>query len=218
VKRVVPGVVVALIGFSVGARLGGIDRRTPARFGVFDRAVEVSAGWVTLMVLALIALFVLAGLIATRSLGRELARVVSVRGNAEAGNVIRLLCFIAGYTIVGFGVLTLLHVNLGNLLVGGAITGVVVGIAAQQTLGNFAGLVLLFARPYVPGHRVKISSGAMGGPFEGVITGSGLMYTTIDPPDGLISMPNAGLLAAAIGPAPEPNAPEPNAPEPTAEY
>ena len=97
------------------------------------------------------ALFVLAGLIATRSFGRELARVVSVRGNAEAGNVIRLLCFIAGYTIVGFGVLTLLHVNLGNLLVGGAITGVVVGIAAQQTLGNFfAGLVLLFARPYVP--------------------------------------------------------------------
>jgi len=109
-------------------------------------------------------------------------------------------------------VLTLLRVNLGNLLVGGAITGVVVGIAAQQTLGNFfAGLVLLFARPYVPGHRVKISSGAMGGPFEGVITGSGLMYTTIDTPDGLISMPNAGLLAAAIGPAPEPNAPKPTA-------
>jgi len=81
-------------------------------------------------------------------------------------------------------VLTLLRVNLGNLLVGGAITGVVVGIAAQQTLGNFfAGLVLLFARPYVPGHRVKISSGAMGGPFEGVITGSGLMYTTIDTRD-----------------------------------
>lgn len=42
VKRAVPGVVVALIGFNVGAAWGGIDRRTPARFGVFDRAVEVS--------------------------------------------------------------------------------------------------------------------------------------------------------------------------------
>ncbi len=132
VKRAVPGVVVAVIGFSVGARLGGFDRRTPARFGVFDVAVEVSAGWVTLVVLALMAVFVLAGLMATRSLGRELARVVSVRGNVEAGNAIRLLCFIAGYAIVGFGVLTLLHVDLGNLLVGGAITGVVVGIAAQH--------------------------------------------------------------------------------------
>ena len=153
----------ALIGFTVGARLGGIDRRTPAHFGVFHSTVEVSAGWVTLLVLALIAVFVLSGLVATRSLGRELARVVTARGNAEAGNAIRLLGFIAGYTIVGFGVLTLLHVNLANLLVGGA----------------------------------------MGGPFQGVITGSGLMYTTIDTPDGLISMPNSGLLAAAIGPAPE---------------
>jgi len=203
-KRAVPGFAVALIGFTVGARLGGIDRRTPAHFGVFHSTVEVSAGWVTLLVLALIAVFVLSGLVATRSLGRELARVVTARGNAEAGNAIRLLGFIAGYTIVGFGVLTLLHVNLANLLVGGAITGVVVGIAAQQTLGNFfAGLVLLFARPYVPGQRVRITSGAMGGPFQGVITGSGLMYTTIDTHDGLISMPNSGLLAAAIGPAPE---------------
>ncbi|HEX4727772.1 MAG TPA: mechanosensitive ion channel family protein, partial [Jatrophihabitans sp.] len=103
------------------------------------------------------------------------------------------------------GLLSLLRVNLGNLLVGGAVTGVVIGIAAQQTLGNFfAGLVLLFARPYVPGQRVKIRTGAMGGPFEGVILGAGLMYTTIDTEEGVVSMPNAGLLAAAIGPSPEP--------------
>ena len=41
---------------------------------------------------------------------------------------------------------------IGNLLVGGAVTGMVLGIAAQQSLSNvFAGLVLLFARPYIPG-------------------------------------------------------------------
>jgi len=104
-------------------------------------------------------------------------------------------------------VLALLRVNLGNLLVGGAVTGVIVGIAAQQTLGNFfAGLVLLFARPYVPGQHVKIRSGALGGPFEGIITGSGLMYTTIDTEEGLVSLPNSGLLGAAVGPTviPEP--------------
>ena len=80
----------------------------------------------------------------------------------------------------------------------------VIGIAAQQTLGNFfAGLVLLFARPYVAGKRVTIRSGAMGGPFEGVIVGADLMYTTIDTADGLIKMPNAGVLGSAIGPTPE---------------
>jgi small-conductance mechanosensitive channel len=204
-KRAVPAVMVAMISFGAGERLGGIDRRTPARFGLLGKVLDVSGGWVTIVVLALTLLFLLSGLIATRSVGRELARVVSARGNVEAGNAIRLVCFIAGYAIVGLGVLALLRVNLGNLLVGGAVTGVVVGIAAQQTLGNFfAGLVLLFARPYVPGQRVTIRSGALGGPFEGVITGSGLMYTTIDTAEGLISMPNSGLLAAAIGPAPMP--------------
>ena len=64
--------------------------------------------------------------------------------------------------------------------------------------------MLFFARPYVPGQRVKIRSGSMGGPFIGVIVGAGMMYTLIDTDDeGLISMPNAGLMGAAVGPAPE---------------
>jgi hypothetical protein len=39
--------------------------------------------------------------------------------------------------------LSMLSVPVGHLLLGGAIAGVVLGIAAQQSLGNvFAGLVL----------------------------------------------------------------------------
>lgn len=204
-KRAVPAVVITMLSFAVGERLGGIGRRTPARFTMFGSSIDVSGGKVAVIVLALTLLFVVSGLIATRSIGHELARVASVRGNVEAGNALRLLCFIAGYGILGLGILALMQVNLSNLLVGGAVSGIVAGIAAQQTLGNFfAGLVLLIARPYVPGQRVVIRSGAMGGPFEGVITGSGLMYTTIDTANGIISMPNSGLLAAAIGPAQDP--------------
>jgi small-conductance mechanosensitive channel len=211
-KRAVPAVLTAIVLFGVGERLGAAERRSPARFDMFGNAVQISGSNITIVVLALTLLLVVSGLIATRSVGRELARVVSARGGVEAGNAIRLVCFIAGYAILGLGVLALLHVNLANLLVGGAVTGVVVGIAAQQTLGNFfAGLVLLFARPYVPGQRVKIRSGAFG-TVEGTITGSGLMYTTIDTSEGLISLPNSGLLAAAIGPAPRPVATEPDLP------
>jgi small-conductance mechanosensitive channel len=206
-KRAVPAVILAMVSFGVGDRLGGVDRRTEARFALFGRVGHLSGGNVTALIVALTLLFVLSGVISTRSIGRELARVLSARGSIEAGNAIRIVCFLTGYGIVGFGVLALLRVNLGNLLVGGAVTGVIVGIAAQQTLGNFfAGLVLLFARPYVPGQHVKIRSGALGGPFEGIITGSGLMYTTIDTEEGLVSLPNSGLLGAAVGPAviPEP--------------
>ena len=205
-KRAVPAVLTTMTLFGVGERLGAAARRNPARFNMFGNTLQISGSNLTIAVLALTLLLVISGLIATRSIGRELARVVSARGGVEAGNAIRLVCFMAGYAILGLGVLALLHVNLANLLVGGAVTGVVLGIAAQQTLGNFfAGLVLLFARPYVPGQQVKIRSGALG-TFEGTITGSGLMYTTIDTSEGLISLPNSGLLAAAIGPAPGPEA------------
>ena len=91
------------------------------------------------------------------------------------------------------------------------VTGVVIGIAAQQTLGNFfAGLVLMFARPFVVGQRVIIRSGAMGGPFEGVIAGIGIMYTSITTADALINLPNSGVLAAAVGSAPDDEAPDPD--------
>src|SRR5947209_12643555 len=48
------------------------------------------------------------------------------------------------------------------LAVGGAFTAVVVGLAAQQTLGNLiAGMVLLSARPFRVGERVRLQAGAV---------------------------------------------------------
>ena len=50
-----------------------------------------------------------------------------------------------------------------TLAVGGAVTAVVLGLAAQQTLGNlFAGLVLLSTRPFRVGDRVRLIGGALG--------------------------------------------------------
>lgn len=204
-KRAVPAVLLALAAFGFGDHLGGIDQTRPVRFSVLGNGVDLSKSQVSLVVFGFIIVFVLAGVVATRSIANELARVSEQRGGMSASSAVRLICRIVGYGTVGLGLLALLRVDLGNLLVGGAVTGVVVGIAAQQTLGNFfAGMVLLFARPYVPGQRVKIRTGAMGGPFEGVILAAGLIYTTIDTDEGVVSMPNSGLLAAAIGPTAEP--------------
>jgi hypothetical protein len=48
--------------------------------------------------------------------------------------------------------------DAGTLAVGGAFTAVVLGLAAQQTLGNlFAGLVLLSTRPFRVGERVRFT-------------------------------------------------------------
>ena len=58
----------------------------------------------------------------------------------------------------------------------------IVGLAAQQTLGNgFAGMVLLSARPFRVGERVRLQAGAVGGTVEGIVSSLGLLYTTLMP-------------------------------------
>lgn len=92
-----------------------------------------------------------------------------------------------------------------HLLLGGAVTGVIVGIAAQQSLGNvFAGLVLILSRPFDVGDVIAVRSGALGGQLEGRVVEMGLVYVTLDSDDVRIAVPNAAMLAAAVGPAPEP--------------
>ncbi len=204
-KRAIPAVVIALTTFILGNSLGGLGRTTPAVFSLFGQEVVVQPSYLKVIVIVLTIIFVLAGIVATRSVGNELARVVRSRSSASAASAIRLICFVLGYSTIGLAVLSLLSVDLRSLLIGGAVTGVVVGIAAQQTMANFfAGLVLLFARPYVAGERIRIRTGALGGPFDGVIITAGLMFTIVHTDEGPISLPNAGLLASAIGPVPPP--------------
>lgn len=153
------------------------------------------------------------GLIAVRSAANEVARIVGTRGGASAANVLRWVITLGGYLIVVIEVLTLLGVPLDRLLLSGAITGVVVGIAAQQSLGNaFAGLVLLFSRPFVVGEYITLRSGSLGGQYDGEVTAITLMYTRLLTDEGPISLPNSSVLGSATGPRPVPPPDEPDPP------
>jgi small conductance mechanosensitive channel len=145
--------------------------------------------------------FLLLGIYAVRRTGREVMRVLSVRIGLGHASVVRWVLTVAGYLIIGFTVLSLLEVKVGNLLLGGAVTGVVVGIAAQQSLGNvFAGVVLLLSRPFTVGDDIRLRSGALAGELNGRVTGMGLTYVALLTADGPLSVPNAQVLAAAVGP------------------
>jgi small-conductance mechanosensitive channel len=90
-------------------------------------------------------------------------------------------------------------VSPGKLLVGGAVTGVLLGIAAQQSLANlFAGLVLLFASPFRVGDHVRFRAGALSGQIEGIVTDLSLTYVRLETPEGRVLLPNAQALAAAV--------------------
>lgn len=140
------------------------------------------------------------GLLAVRSTANEVATMVRPRGGPSVAGGLRLLITLVGYVILLVTVLGLLSVPVDRLLLSGAITGVIVGIAAQQSLGNaFAGVVLLVSRPFAVGDYITLASGALGGQYEGEITAITMMFTVMETEQGQMSFPNSGVLAAATG-------------------
>jgi hypothetical protein len=96
---------------------------------------------------------------------------------------------------------SLMKVPIGQLLVGGAVTTILLGIAGQQSLANiFAGLVLLLSRPFMVGDYIRLKSGALGGITDGLVAEIGITYLRLDTEDGTLHLPNSQVLAAAVGP------------------
>ncbi len=92
--------------------------------------------------------------------------------------------------------LAIAQIDVKQLLVSGAVLGVLLGIAAQQSLANlFAGLVLLFARPFRVGDRVRFRAGALSGQIEGVVIDISLTYVRLETDEGLVLLPNSQALA-----------------------
>jgi small-conductance mechanosensitive channel len=144
-------------------------------------------------------LFCLFALVAILALARRTRQALQpVAGSAHAA-VVR-------YSIVLFGAILTLAIGLalfkipvGQLIVGGALTTILIGIAAQQSLSNvFAGLVLLLSRPFNVGETIQLRSGAMGGLIDGMVTEIGITYVRLDTADGPMSLPNSQVLAAAV--------------------
>jgi small-conductance mechanosensitive channel len=140
-----------------------------------------------------------------------------VIGAAHAGVTRYALVLVGIFTtlVVAFD---LANVPVGQLVLGGAVTGVLLGIAAQQSLANlFAGMVLLFARPFRVGDQVRFRAGALYGLLDGTVTDISITYVRLETADGLVFVPNSQALAAAVGPMPPPPPPADSPPEPAAQ-
>jgi small conductance mechanosensitive channel len=171
----------------------------------FDRRRELFGGGGTPVRVATVAALVLLGWGLAKSIGQGVAPALFGRlapGTAgTAGFLIRLLT-IAGMLVVA---LRIAGLDAGTLAVGGAFTAVVLGLAAQQTLGNlFAGLVLLSTRPFQVGERVRLTGGMLAGSIEGIVGSLGLFYTTLVRGADRTLVPNSVLLQLAVSPLREP--------------
>jgi small-conductance mechanosensitive channel len=149
--------------------------------------------WITVPVLLIFGIYAVGRL--ADGMGRFLAR----RSIEAAAAVVRLVATGVGYLLVLIAVFELLGVSIAHLIIGFGLAGVVLGIAAQQSLGNiFASLVLLFARPFSVGEHIRVRSGTIG-VVDAWVLGIGLTYVTLQTEDGLLKVPNSVVLSAGIG-------------------
>jgi small conductance mechanosensitive channel len=137
-----------------------------------------------------------------RTLAPELFRRMDPATAGTVGFLIRLAFLVAAMLVA----LNIAGLEPRTLAVSGALVAVVFGLAAQQTLGNLiAGVVLISARPFKAGDRVRLQSGGLAGEVEGVVASLGLLYTTLARGADSIMVPNNLVLASAVVPLREPS-------------
>jgi len=150
--------------------------------------------WVRVIVAAAV---VVVALLAARLIDRRMARRKLA---PESMTRYRVLRRSITATVVTVGVLSALLVIpqvravAGAILASGAVIGLVVGFAAQKTLGNFiAGILIAFAQPLRIGDQVEVDG------TDGVVEEIGLTYTFIRMRTGArLVIPNEKLASDTI--------------------
>ncbi len=140
-----------------------------------------------------------------RDLGRSFGPALFRRMDPAAAGTIGFLIRLVGMAIFTLVALRIAGLDDRGFVPAAAATAVILGLAAQQTLGNvFAGIVLLSARPFVVGDRVRLQGGDLAGDLEGTVSSLGLLHTVFANGDDATLVPNRTVLGVAIIPLREP--------------
>lgn len=165
--------------------------RAPANGHRFDWYNEIH--YVLVLIAALLGVYTVR--VFTRMLSLALEDHLGIgRAHSVAALVsVVLYAIVILFVIGGLG-------NLSGLLVGGALTGVILGIAGQASLSNIiAGLVILFARPYAAGMYLTARAGSFGGvEYSGQVWDVTLFYTILHSGGQEIRIPNSAMIAAVV--------------------
>ena len=177
--------------------LGEALKRGDYQTSVWDTPVQI---------IAVVALVAIGWTLAT-AVGKAAGPTFMRRMDPATAGTVGFLIRLVTIAITLLVALSVAGLNPQTLAVGGAFTAVILGLAAQQTLGNvIAGMVLLSARPFRVGERIRLQAGAVGGSVEGIVSALGLLYTTLTRGYDKLMIPNIVVLAAVVVPLKEPAA------------
>ena len=149
---------------------------------------QYDVGTKMLVRIGLTVTFVLGAYVLTTVLGRLVREIATTRPEISdhQREIIYRLAQVSTYLVALVFVLGIWNADLGGFLVGAGFLGIVVGMAARQTLGALiAGFVLMFSRPFEIGDWVEV------GDHEGIVTDITVVNTRIQTFDGeYVMIPN----------------------------
>jgi small-conductance mechanosensitive channel len=152
------------------------------------------------------------GYLAIRIISAMLETIIKPRlGVTPTHGIKNLFQIVATIALVAITA-TIYHYDVTSVLIGAGFLGIVLGLAAQQVLGNvFAGLSLLASRPFEIGDRITLATSSYGllgttyaheaqvNGFTGVISDIGIFFTEVLLDDGNPSVfPNSVVLGSLI--------------------
>lgn len=195
----------------VGVHLYGIPLGITRSAAAARLNTSVTIGIGHLITVAGAVVFLIFALISTFAFARWARSMLERFIGAAYGAIVRYVMILGGIIVVLLTTLSMLGFRVAQLVVGGAVTGVLITIAAQQSLSNlFAGVMLQFAHPFRVGDRVQIRSGALSGTIEGTVSEFSITYVRLETDDGRVFVPNSQVLAAAVSPVYVDGSPDPD--------
>lgn len=173
---------------------------------VYENRHEWLPGYGPWVKVATVAVLVIVGSVAVHWLVRGLTPRLFRRLDPATAGTLGFLIRLFAMSVVLIAALRIAGVTAATLALGGTITAVVLGLAAQQSLGGiFAGVVLQSTRPFRVGERVRFVGGFIAGSVEGTVSSLGLFYTTLAQGADRIQIPNSVLINLAVVPLREPD-------------
>jgi len=163
-------------------------------FDFLDISLPISNGTVTLgSVLKFILILSFSTLIA-KILSLYLRRSLKDRVSKDMCETIIKIFYYGMLTIVFLSNLSLIGINPSALLVAGGVTGIILGFASQNIVGNLiSGFFLMVERPIKIGDQVEISG------ISGYVTDIRIISTIIRTYDGLlVRLPNQQVFTTNI--------------------
>lgn len=173
---------------------------------VYYRRQELLPGYGSWVKAATVTVLVIVGSVAVHWLVRSISPRLYRRLDPATAGTLGFLIRLVAMTAVVLVALRIAGVTAATLALGGTITAVVLGLAAQQSLGGiFAGVLLQSTRPFRVGERVRLVGGVLAGSIEGTVSSLGLFYTTLAQGADRIQIPNSMMINLAVVPLREPD-------------